>query len=261
MSTIGRLIRQERQAAGMTQEALAGAIGCSKPQLSLMENDQRSVSAERVSRIEAALGIQDGRLAAALQWDCTPPPMRARVTASDAFAQRLLRAAKRGESLDELYRSGELQQLLDQCAGNVEGPLPTSRQIPLINRVAAGYPREFTDLDYPVAVADEYVLCPDITDPDAFAARVVGDSMEPDYAEGEIVVFSPSMPTASGSDCFVRLLRDNETTFKRIYIENDGRTIRLQPLNSEYPPQYVDREEIGGMYAAAFVMRQVRGGD
>ena len=110
-------------------------------------------------------------------------------------------------------------------------------------------------------MADEYVLCPDITDPDAFAARVVGDSMAPDYAEGEIVVFSPALPTSSGSDCFVRLLRDNETTFKRIYIEEDGRTIRLQPLNNKYPPQLVDREEIGGMYAAAFVMRQVRAGD
>ena len=261
MSTIGRLIRQERQAAGMTQEALAGAIGCSKPQLSLMENNQRSVSAERVRRLEAALGIKDSRLTAALQWDSTPPQIRARVAATDVFAQRVRTAAKRGESLDELYRSGELQQLLDQCAGNVEGPLPTGRQIPLINSVAAGYPREFTDLGYPVSVADEYVLCPDVTDPDAFAARVVGDSMQPDYAEGEIVVFSPNKPTTSGSDCFVRLLRDNETTFKRIYFEEDGRTIRLQPLNNKYPPQYVDREEVGGMYAAAFVMRQVRASD
>ena len=90
MLTIGRLIRQERLAAGMTQEALAGAIGCSKPQLSLMENDQRRVSAERVSRIEAALGIDDGRLSAALQWNSTPPQIRARVTASDAFAQEHL---------------------------------------------------------------------------------------------------------------------------------------------------------------------------
>ena len=261
MSTIGQLIRKERQAAQMTQEALAAAIGCSKPQLSLMESDRRRVSPDRVRRIEAALGIDDGRLAGALQWDSTPLLVRARVTASEAFAERLRNAAKRGESLDELYRRGELQQLLDQCSPNVEGPLPGARQIPLINRVAAGYPREFTDLDYPVSVADEYVLCPDVTDPDAFAARVVGDSMEPEYAEGEIVIFSPAMDTPPGSDCFVRLLRDNETTFKRIYIENDGRTIRLQPLNSAYPPQYVDREEIGGMYAAAFVMRQVRGGD
>ncbi|MCH8344148.1 MAG: S24 family peptidase, partial [Planctomycetes bacterium] len=73
----------------------------------------------------------------------------------------------------------------------------------------------------------------------------------------EIVIFSPALLTPSGSDCFVRLLRDNETTFKRIYIEDDGRTIRLQPLNNKYPPTSVDREEIGGMYAAAYVIRRV----
>ena len=80
MSTIGQLIRKERQAAQMTQEALAAAIGCSKPQLSLMESDRRRVSPDRVRRIEAALGIDDGRLAGALQWDSTPLPVRARVT-------------------------------------------------------------------------------------------------------------------------------------------------------------------------------------
>ena len=94
-------------------------------------------------------------------------------------------------------------------------------------------------------------MCPDVTDPEAFAARVVGDSMEPDYREGEVVVFSPGLPTPSGSDCFVRLERDNETTFKRIYLENDGRTIRLQPLNGAYPPRSVDREDVSGLWAAA----------
>jgi phage repressor protein C with HTH and peptisase S24 domain len=142
----------------------------------------------------------------------------------------------------------------------VEPPLPVARRIPVINRVAAGYPAEFTDLDYPAAVADEYIGCPDVTDPQAFAARVVGDSMEPDYREGELVVFAPSRPTPDGSDCFVRLERDNETTFKRIYFEEDGARIRLQPLNQKYPPRVVAREDVTGLWAAAYVMREVGGG-
>ena len=67
--------------------------------------------------------------------------------------------------------------------------IPLALEVPLINKVAAGYPREFTDLAYPARVADEYVRCPDLDDPDAFAARVVGDSMQPNYAEGDIVIF------------------------------------------------------------------------
>ena len=68
--------------------------------------------------------------------------------------------------------------------------------------------------------------------------------------------FSPGLPTPSGSDCFVRLERDNETTFKRIYLEDDRRTIpfrgRLQPLNGAYPPRSVEREDVTGLSAAAF---------
>ena len=67
--------------------------------------------------------------------------------------------------------------------------------------------------------------------------------MEPDYREGDIVIFSPLLPTPSGADCFVRFERDAHTTFKRIYVEDGGRAIRLQPLNNAYGPQVVDREE------------------
>ena len=257
MATIGRLIRDVRKQAGMTQEALAKVLRCSKSHLSLMESGQRTVSASKARQIESALGITDARLTAALQWDSTPAEVKARVATSQALAGRLRQAARRGESLDELFRTGELREIIEQFTANVDEPLPLGRQIPVINQVAAGYPREFTDLDYPASIADEHIACPDVTDPQAFAARVVGDSMEPGYREGEIVIFSPALLTPSGSDCFVRLLRDNETTFKRIYIEDDGRTIRLQPLNNKYPPTSVDREEIGGMYAAAYVMRRV----
>ena len=258
MNAIGQRIRQERLRAEMTLEGLAHALGCSKAQLSLMETGQRTVSLDRAQRMEAALGILDGRLVAALNWERTPPAIREEITRSIHAAARLRHAVEREGSLDDLYRSGRLHALVHEIGSNVDDPRPLSRQIPVINRVAAGYPREFTDLDYPRAVADEYIAVPDCTDPDAFAARVVGDSMEPEYREGEIVVFSPALDTPEGCDCFVRLERDNETTFKRVYFEDAGRLIRLQPLNSRYPPRTVEREDVAGLYAAAHVIRSVR---
>ncbi len=254
---VNERIRHERLAAGITQSELATAIGCSKSHLSLMEAGHRTASSDWVSRIEQALEIDDRRLSSLMQWEQTPPELRQRVQAGTALVERFRTAARRGESLDALLERGELQQLVEENAANVVAPIVLDHRIPVINKVAAGYPREFTDLDYPATVADDYIACPDVQDPDAFAARVVGDSMAPEYTEGEVVVFSPALPTPSGSDCFVRLLPDNETTFKRIYIEDDRRTIRLQPLNSVYPPRLVDREDIGGMYAAAYVLRRV----
>lgn len=139
-------------------------------------------------------------------------------------------------------------------------PLALPVEVPVINRVAAGYPREFTDLGYPARVADEYVRCPDLCDPDAFAARVVGDLMHPSYLEGDIVIFSPARAVTSGMDCFARLEPDHETTFKRVFFERGARgeeRIRLQPLNAAYPARVVDREQVAGLYAAVGFQRAV----
>ncbi|MDX2145925.1 MAG: S24 family peptidase [Planctomycetota bacterium] len=147
-------------------------------------------------------------------------------------------------------------------AGGVSmgAPVGLPVEVPLINSVAAGYPREFTDLGYPARSAGEYVRCPEVSDPDAFAARVVGDSMSPEYREGDIVVFSPARLIKSGMDCFARLEPDQETTFKRVYFDTDeagGVLIRLQPLNNRYPPKVVPREGVAGLYAAVSVIRKI----
>ena len=174
-------------------------------------------------------------------------------------------------ALDRAYRTGELQRMVGRMAPEPSGsaasattsdtqPVDLPVEVPVINRVAAGYPTEFTDLGYPARVADEYVRCPDIHDPDAFAARVVGDSMEPDYREGDIVIFSPAKDVRDGSDCFARLEPDQETTFKRVYLEKDdagAELIRLQPMNNRYSPRVVPRERVAGLYAAASVVRPV----
>jgi phage repressor protein C with HTH and peptisase S24 domain/DNA-binding XRE family transcriptional regulator len=264
-------MRQLRQDAAITQEALAAAIGCSKAQLSLMESGQRTVSLSRAKQIESALGIRDRRLVSELQWQHVPASIRAQVeqtqTQSKILAGKIRHALSGDNPLSELRRLVEHQDRCDDRTprgaesrkpkAESREPIAPFRAIPVINKVAAGYPREFTDLDYPASIADEYITCPDMSDPDSFAARVVGDSMEPEYHEGDLVIFSPKLPTPHGCDCFIRLERDAQTTFKRIYFEDDGRTIRLQPLNNAYAPQVIAREDVSGLYAAAYVMRKL----
>ena len=134
-----------------------------------------------------------------------------------------------GVNLDAAYLSGVLQQLAESAAGNVE--LVRLSPVPVVNKVSAGYPTDFTDLSYPRGVADAAVGCPDVGDPDAFAARVHGDSMRPKYTQGDIVIFSPAADPRSGDDCFVRF-EDGQTTFKRVYFETapDGHErLRLSP--------------------------------
>ena len=182
---------------------------------------------------------------------------RMRVPASSAATSSA--AGPAGIDLDEAYMSGVLQELVEGSVGNVEAV--TANAVPVINRVSAGYPKDFTDLAYPRGVADEYVSCPDIHDGDAFAARVYGDSMTPKYREGDIVIFSPAAAPREGDDCFVRF-NDGQTTFKRVFFETGDKgasTLRLQPRNERYRPQVVPSDQVTGLYRAVYRYQRVDG--
>jgi phage repressor protein C with HTH and peptisase S24 domain/DNA-binding XRE family transcriptional regulator len=268
------MIRARRKEIGLTLDQLARSVECTKGYLSTIENERRAHPPSRalLEKLERALRMEPGRLVRAGVWQSTPEDVRRQVLdlETDRHIAKRLADLLRYEGIDKLHRSGELKRLVNRFAPEREGEGETlasvalPMQVPVINKVAAGYPREFTDLGYPPRIADDYVSVPDVQDPDAFAARVVGDSMEPTYREGDIVVFSPMCDTPDGADCFIRLERDDETTFKRVYFskeEGDREVIRLQPLNSAYEARVVEREAVSGLYAAMYVVRAVGGSD
>lgn len=287
---VGPAIRAAREAAELSLEQLAQRVACAKSYLSAVETEQRNPPRDdMLERIESALGLPRGKLVAMARWQRSlmvgGEPVRDELARwqRDQHAVTKLRAA-----LEKSQEGGataglsprEVRRLLGLLSGPKRGDrgsethapravdattnspmlVPLALDVPLINSVAAGYPREFTDLGYPARIADEYVRCPDLHDPDAFAARVVGDSMEPTYHEGDIVIFSPAKSLRDGQDCFARIEPDHETTFKRVYFEKDAKgreLIRLQPLNNKYAPRVLSRELVAGLYAAVSVMRSI----
>jgi SOS-response transcriptional repressor LexA len=188
------------------------------------------------------------------------------VAAASAATASVTSAARAGASassasavidLDDAFMSGVLQEMVERSAGNIESV--SANAVPVINRVSAGYPRDFTDLSYPRGIADEYVTCPDLHDRDAFAARVYGDSMIPKYRESDIVIFSPAAVPREGDDCFVRF-KDGQTTFKRVFFEageNGTSMLRLQPRNERYRAQVVPSTNVTGLYRAVYRYQRV----
>jgi repressor LexA len=179
-----------------------------------------------------------------------PPDIRQGYESAEAenqklhqFIKNLIHKKTDPVQLDKLLAESELD--IEQAKAS----LAAGRWVPVINKVAAGYPADFNDLDYPAGVADDYVRCPDLHDPNAFAVRVVGDSMEPKFREGDIVVFSPAVEVHNGDDCFIRFATPHETTFKRVFFEPNNK-VRLQPRNEKYPPIIVDGKRIDGLYRA-----------
>lgn len=254
MEALGPKLRKQRRKLGLTLDELAGRTSISKPYLSLIETGRvpNPPSDAKLRRLEQSLGFAAGELVTQAQIHRTPRDVR-------VMLQQLLQskglADKTADSpadLDDAYLTGALADLVDRSTANVESV--TTNAVPVINRVSAGYPKDFTDLDYPPRVADEYVGCPDVQDKEAFAARVYGDSMTPKFNEGDIVIFSPAVGPRNGDDCFVRL-EDGFTTFKRVFFEKDDAghsVIRLQPRNEKYRPQLVLSEKIAGLYKAVF---------
>jgi repressor LexA len=271
--SVGDLVALRRRVRGWTLQQLADEVECARSYLWMIERGTRSSPSEKVlARIERALGFADGELLAAARWEAVPAELRTQVDqlrGAHRAAARLAEIVRdsRAGALDRAHQSGELEALVNtldsaqtrRTSRTTRKPPATPIDVPLINSVAAGYPREFTDLGYPAGIADDYVRVPGMTDRDAFACRVVGDSMLPEYREGDIVVFSPQRPIVSGLDCLARLEPDSQTTFKRVYLERqDGReVIRLQPLNSKYAASTLDRESVAGLFAAVSVTRMV----
>ena len=279
MEPLGQKIRRRRKELGLTLDEVAGRTQVSKPYLSLIETGRvnNPPSDEKLRRLEHALGFAPGELVGQAHLQRTPRDVRAMLikllsrgngngaeslgeilpeSENDRPARDKLPSGE-GVDLDAAYAAGALQELVERQAGNVE-PVRVNA-VPVINKISAGYPQDFTDLGYPPRVADAHVSCPDVDDPDAFAARVFGDSMHPKYEQGDIVIFSPSAAPRDGDDCFVRF-EDGHTTFKRVFFESsDGGkgVIRLQPRNEKYRPQTVPSERISGLYKAVYRYQRV----
>lgn len=100
--------------------------------------------------------------------------------------------------------------------------------VPIISWVQAGswQPVELFDDD-----DLEYIVCRTKLGKDGYALRVRGDSMQPEFTEGDIIVVDPHGEPRAGS--FVIALHDDETTFKQLVF--DGSRPMLRPLNSNYP--------------------------
>jgi repressor LexA len=279
----GAGLRARREGLGLTLDEVAGKTGISKPYLSNIETGRApgAASEEKLRKIAKALGVEEEVLVAAGDWLRTPesvrrmieegagppPPMRADGT-RDLDAAFGAGEKKKGKPIGHIpppfrgtYSAGQSSGNEAYAAGKRPrgadrgGVIPV-RDVPMINRVAAGGAKEHGDMNYPAGVADEYVPAPDLPGApvkSAFALKVSGDSMMPEYGEGEIIIVGPG-DAADGDDCVVRLGEGENfaTTFKRVFFVRDegGEVtgVRLVALNPKYAERRVRVEEVSGVY-------------
>ena len=253
--SLGQIIRKKRRELALTLDEVAAQTGFSKPYLSTVETGRvnNPPSDNLLRKLERVLKFDSGQLRHMAHLEGMPADIRGDYEATDAQNRRYKQIIR--DIMDKKTDTKALSKILlpEELVGEGGDQKPykpkAGQLVPIINRVAAGYPTDFDDLDYPVGFADDYVRCPDLHDPNAFAVRVIGDSMEPKFSEGDIVIFSPVDQVSNGDDCFIRFKEPHETTFKRVFFEEDSR-LRLQPRNERYAPSIVEGARINGLYRA-----------
>ncbi len=259
--TLGKILRTQRKKLGLTLDEVADLTGFSKPYLSTIETGRvnNPPSDKLLVQLEKVLKFRKGYLHQIAHVEKMPKDVRKQLESFDVENRQYKQILR--DIISRKITVAKAGRLLSGYDLDVKAPEDRKDKpgqwIPVINKVPAGYPQEFDDLGYPTGFADDYVRCPDIHDPNAFAVRVVGDSMEPKFKEGHIVVFSPAAEVHEGDDCFVRLKGPHETTFKRFFYEDNKKKVRLQPRNEEYPPVVVSAKRMNGLYRAIIHYQQL----
>lgn len=106
--------------------------------------------------------------------------------------------------------------------------------VPLISWVQAGNWREVLESDgSAVQIPTTYKK-----QRHTYALRVDGDSMEPTFPRGCIIIVEPDAEPVPGNYVIVRQ-NGNESTFKQLI--QDGGVYMLKPLNSRYPIMQINQ--------------------
>lgn len=127
------------------------------------------------------------------------------------------------------------------------------KQIPLLGKIAAGYPTQmFADIidyiDIPADMARG--------NKELFALKTKGKSMEPNFIEGDILIFEKTEDCENGQFCAVAVNGD-DATFKKVTKTDTG--IMLQPLNPAFETKFYTNEQIASLPVQIIgVLKQIR---
>jgi len=120
------------------------------------------------------------------------------------------------------------------------------RRIPLLGLAQAGGDGFFDDAGFPVGGSWDEVSLPEIGDPHAYALEIAGDSMEPVFRDGDMVVISPAAPIRRGDRVVARTI-GGEVMAKQL-ARRSAKRIELKSLNPEHRDRSFDLTEVAWVH-------------
>jgi phage repressor protein C with HTH and peptisase S24 domain len=107
-----------------------------------------------------------------------------------------------------------------------------ARAVPLLGFAEAGAGGYFDDGGFPAGAGWDEIAFPAVSDEHAYALEVSGQSMEPAYRDGDVVLVSPSAPIRRGDRVVVRT-RGGEVMAKELK-RKTAKSIELKSLNAQH---------------------------
>lgn len=154
------------------------------------------------------------------------------ITSTNGVNDHLVALEKKG-FIDRTSKARGIHVTEQAAAGLYQSDVAT---LPLVGRVAAGYPI-FAEEN----IEDRVPVRPDVARPGAYCLTVQGDSMIDDgIFDGDIVIVSQHREPRKG-DIVVALVED-EATVKRFYPA--GSTIELRPANASMEPFRIPAQDV-----------------
>lgn len=139
---------------------------------------------------------------------------------------------------DELAKAMNMsiEELLSKINDNQEFTLNTTKKevssnsaiVFVYGTIPAGIPMECIE-----DVIDTEEISADLLkgEKQYFGLRIKGNSMFPDYLDGDTIILEKVEDCESGQDCVV-MVNGNDGTFKKVIKDEENQTIRLQPINT-----------------------------
>ena len=119
---------------------------------------------------------------------------------------------------------------------------PITQGLPLIGFAEAGARGYFDDGGFPVGKGWDEVDIPALKDEHAYALKVSGDSMQPAYRKGDVIVVSPSAPIRRGDRVVVKT-NEGEVMVKQL-ARKTTKTVELQSFNPSHPDRTLAMSEV-----------------
>ena len=259
---LSELMKEYRAEHRLSARAFADRIGCTNAYVSLLENDKiKSPSIDIINNIAAAMNMELNSLLVKMDNMNVSLPKNNKinlsisdrlntyigydnlstVSAATGLSERKLKQWLSGEKEPNMGQVRKLANYLNLKVSDIIGEgytEPNGVSIPVLGKVIAGIPIEaiediidYEEINAEMAKSGEY-----------FALQISGDSMEPKFSAGDVVIVRKQPTIESGQIAIVRV-NGYDATVKKVLINDGG--ITLVPFNTTaYEPIFYSKKQI-----------------